>query len=420
LDHLIPLPPPQRSTISDLDGRILRVARALQEAFAALLEAAVGPSPRPARLVRELSLDKSLAGRLVRSLRSGSPMHLIDLIPSPIGLRMVVDATASKGVEQSLLDPARRAIDQFERLLQEVPGGRNSLDALLSTTVPETKERTEKSAQQAVYRAMTQLLGLHCEAVTSAVILQPAASGRFADAIDVQHRAGIRHLRPNTPVAVHSALYGTEDAGAGPRLETLRGEPPERSPRTFLLPEFCTRPLPPLREYHDGPHSILALDEARLTLHEPVTITTAFLVRDGFLADAQPEAEEEWRSYLLACPSKLVVRDLFIRDDLYVGALPEVRLEFPLPPGAKRLNPKVVPKRLAELDLSAPIEQLGFGLARAGVSRVPAHGRLLAHVFAEAGWDPARFRGYRCRMGYPVPMVTMGWWIPLSTGPGPS
>jgi len=377
--------PGQVGSISDLDRRITKVADALLGSMPQVLQSAAGSSTRPSRLVRELSLDKSLASRLVRSLRAESPLQLAHLAPSPIGLRMVLAAAESKGVDAKLIDRARGAVNEFENLLEEVPGGRSSLDALLSTAVPEVKERTELSAKQTVYRAMKQILGLHCETNTAALILQPSDSDpRFADAIDVYQRVGIRHLRPNTPVALHSATYGTEGGGEGPRMETIRGAVPQRGVETFLLPEFCTQPLPAMCMYSEGPHTILALDESKVLLHSPITITTGFIVRNGFLRYAQPGVWEEWRCYLLAYPSKLMVRDLYIRDDLYVGSMPEVRLELPLPPGAKRIHSKDLPTRLTQLDMSAPVQQLGLGLAHAAIAGVPGHSRILAYAFEQA------------------------------------
>jgi len=404
--------------IPDLNHRIGEVADALLGSIPQVLQSAAGSSVRPTRLVRELSLDKSLASRLVRSLRAASPLQLAHLAPSPIGLRKVLDAAESKGVDADLLRRAHGAVNEFEDLLQAVPGGRSSLDALLSTAIPEVKERTELSAKQTVYRAMKQLLGVHCDSNTSALILQPSESHpRFADAIDLHQRVGLCHLRPNTPVALHSATYGTEGSEEGPRMETIRGTAPRRAVETFLLPEFCTQPLPAMCMYNDGPRAILALDESQVLLHSPITIATGFIVRDGFLRYAQPDVWEEWRSYLLAHPCKLIVRDLFIRDDLYVGSIPEVRLEFPLPPGAKRIVSRDLPKRLTQLDLAAPVEQLGRGLARVAIGGIPGHSRILEHAFAQTGWDPERFRGYRCRIPYPVPMISMGWWIPLPEEP---
>jgi hypothetical protein len=405
-------------SIAELDHRITKIADALLGSMPPVLQSAAGSSARPARLVRELALDKSLASRLVRSLQAGSPLRLAHLAPSPIGLRMVLDAAETKGVESGLIRRARSAVDQFEILLQELPGGRSSLDALLSTAVPEVKERTELSARQTVYRAMKQLLGLQCEAITSALILQPSGSNpHCADAIELHQRVEIRHLRPGTPMALHMSNYGTEDGGEGPRLETIRGTTPDRTVESLLLTDFCTQPLPALCLYNEGPLAILALEEDKVRLHSPITITTGFIVRNGFLRYARSNAWEEWSTYLLPYPSKLMVRDLYIHDDLYVGSMPEVRLESPSPIGAPRVISKNLPTHLRQLDLSAPVEQVGRGLASAEIARVPGHRRILAHAFEQAGWDPSRFRGYRCRITYPVPNITMGWWIPLPEEP---
>lgn len=33
---------------------------------------------------------------------------------------------------------------------------------------------------------------------------------------------------------------------------------------------------------------------------------------------------------------------------------------------------------------------------------VPRYDEIVRHVFEELDWDPARFRGYRCRIDYPI------------------
>jgi hypothetical protein len=90
-----------------------------------------------------------------------------------------------------------------------------------------------------------------------------------------------------------------------------------------------------------------------------------------------------------------------------------VRLEIPTPPGAAAPRPDDPRLRLNELDLSAPVVRLDRGLRGMGAPGAPEHGRLMQYVFHTAGLDPDRFRGYRVRMSYPVPMIIMGWWIPL-------
>jgi hypothetical protein len=64
-----------------------------------------------------------------------------------------------------------------------------------------------------------------------------------------------------------------------------------------------------------------------------------------------------------------------------------------------------------------PIEQLGMGLARTGIKEIPSYERLLGHVFERTGWDASRYRGYRAKITYPVPMIYMNWWFKLPEPP---
>jgi hypothetical protein len=374
-----------------------------------------GDALRPSRLVSRLEIDKSLASRLARGMRSESPFELVHFIPSPAGLRIFLDAAERAGVDGDLCKQARRAVRDFQNLLDELPGGRSALDSLISESVVEVRHRSERAAKQAVYRAMSTLLGFHCETVSSALILQPSADGSTVDGIDVSRREGIRRLRPSTPGAVFSiAITGGEGTrGTGPELEALESGRSPLDPRSFLLPGFCTPSPPAIDVFEEDRHTVFALSNASASVQSPVTITSGVVVRDGWKRFKTGDQAEDGRSYLLQYPCKLLIRDLFIRDDLYVGAEPQIRLEFPNPTGPPKPRSSNLPASLNTLDLSAPIQQLGLGLANAAAPGVPLHTPLLAHAFETLGWDSGRFRGYRTRIVYPVPMVVMGWWVPL-------
>lgn len=400
-------------SVANATDRVAAVAGQLRGALRAVVREVAGPTPRPARLVGELHVDKSLASRLVRALRADSPFAFIYFVPSPTGLRMVLDAAGAAGVDAELCAAARRATEMFQDLLDDLPGGRTSLDTLISESVVEVRERAERTAKQAVHKSMSYLLGFHCETITSALMLQPSADGMGVDGIEVSRRADVRRLRPSAPVALFSISAAANRAtGPGPRLEAL-GRDGAVEPMAFLLPEFCAPPMPPVSLVQDNGHTIFALSEAAASVHEPVTVTSALVVRGGWITHRSPEQMEDGRSYLLHYPCKLLIRDLYIRDDLYVGAEPQIRLEFPSPLGTPRPRSRGNGTRLNTLDMSAPIENLGRGLGKTAAHGVPEHARLVDHAFDVAGWDADRFRGYRTRIIYPVPMITMGWWIPL-------
>jgi hypothetical protein len=331
---------------------------------------------------------------------------------------MFLDAAEASGADVETCRGVRAAVERFQRLLMELPGGRAGLDALTSKSVVEVRQRAERTAKQGVFKSMSYLLGFHCETITSALLLQPSPGGATVDGIDASLREGIQRLRPGTPVAVSSVDLTVETPrDDAPRLETLDGRPPS-DPLSLFLPPFCEPSTPAIELFQAERHTIFALSDAA-SLQRPVTLTSAFFIRNGWLPHRAGDQLEEGRSYLLHYPCKLLIRDLFLRDDLYVGAEPQIRLEFPSPTGpARPQSATSVPIRLNTLDMSAPIEHLGRGLKNAAPPGVPQHGRLLAHLFEATGWDPERFRGYRTRIVYPVPMITMGWWIPLAAAPG--
>jgi len=406
--------PPNSVPQSPLDHRIRTVATRLRESLTPFARQATGGSLRPSRLVTQLGVDKSLASRFIRGLRTETDFELVHFIPAPTGLRILLDAGETAGVPADVLSPARDAVDDFESFLDDVPGGRGALDTVLSEQVVEVRERAERTAKQAVHRGMSHLLGFHCDAISSALILQPSDDGATVDGFEASHRAGIRRLRPATPVALFSVdLSAGPTTGSGPYLEAIDGSPIGEDPSGFLVPDLCEPTVPPLELHRDGDHVVWALPEEGFSLDRTVTITSAMVIRRGFSRTRSDVQDEESRSYLLHYPTKLLVRDLYVRDDLYVGALPEIRLEFPSPAGASPRRRGSLPARMNTLDLVAPVEQLGHGVSRVAAPGISDHGPMVRHLFEKAGLDASRFHGYRARIVHPVPMILMGWWIRL-------
>jgi hypothetical protein len=399
-----------RQRASEVAGRLRAVLLEVSREVSA-------PAVRPSRLVEVLGIDKSLASRISRSLRAESAIELLHLIPSPMGLGMFLDAAARRRGTPEAVRRARAVVAEFQEFLGNVPGGRPGLDALMSDGAVEVRERAERTASQSVHRAMSYLLGYRCDTITSAAILQPSASGTMVDSFEMGRREGIRRLRPSAPVALFSIgmIHATDLAPEAPRIEPLRPGADPNDPRSVLLPEFCEPSAPALELHQNERHTIYALAENEVM--SGVTVSSAYVVRNGFTRWRLEDQEEESRNYLLHYPCKLLIRDLFIRDDLYVGIEPQIRLEFPGPPGVPRPRTADPSVRLNQLDMSVPIVSLGRGLGRAGASGSPQHAPMLAEVFRMGGLDPDRFRGYRARVMYPVPMITMAWWFDLPPAP---
>ena len=405
-----------------VEDRISTVASVLAESLTAVATSVAGPALRTTRLAARLNLDKSLASRLLRAIRAESMDDLVHFIPSPTGLGMFLNAAEANGAPPDLCRKAREAVEEFRELLEELPGGRSALDTWISQGATDVRKRAERTAKQAVYRGMSHLLGFHCETVASALILQPSGDGRTADGIEVSQRAKVRRLRPDTPVALFSIDLAKDHAvGPTPRIEPLSADADPADPSSYLLPRFCQPEAPALELFREASHHVFALSDEHASVHQPVTITSAMVVRHGWSTHRSEGELTDGRNYLLHYPCRLLVRDLYLRDDLYVGVEPELFWEFPTPGATPRRQNSTLPRKLNSIDVWAPIEHLGLGAARWAIAEIPDQARLIAHAFATTGWDPSRFRGYRVRVVYPVPMVLMGWRVtlPLSSAPLP-
>jgi hypothetical protein len=314
---------------------------------------------------------------------------------------------------------AERTIARFQALIDETPGGRATLNATISASSPDARIRNERSSKQAVYRAMSYLLGIQCESMTSTFVIRPGEAPDSVDSIDISQRTAMRRLRPTAPVGLLShRLHGThgEEDVAQLRFETLDGRPAE-DVQSFFLREFCSDPLPDMQVFKNGNQTTIALTKSGPPPEEPFDLTFAAVLRNVLERYRTGDNEHGWRNYLLHCPCKTLVRDVFIRDDLYVGTVPEITLYIPSPKGPEIVKHAGEFGTMNTLDMATPIEQLGMGLARVGVKEIPSYTRLLRHVFDRAGWDPSRYRGYRTKIIYPVPMVYMNWWFKLPEPP---
>jgi hypothetical protein len=124
------------------------VAAALRGSLTPLLQALAGIPPRPMRLMRGPGLDKSLASRLVQATRADNDQEFLHRVPSPTGLRILLEKARGQ-VDARLLDRTAEAVERFEALLDTLPGGRQTLDAHLGEHSGGIRERREQIARQA-------------------------------------------------------------------------------------------------------------------------------------------------------------------------------------------------------------------------------------------------------------------------------
>jgi hypothetical protein len=394
----------------DLRLRIEATGRELRRAIASVLEAVAGPRPRPTRVAQAIGLDKSLASRLVRSVRATSDLDLMHFVPSPGGLLIFADL-ARRRADPASIDHLRAAADRFAELLDAVPGGRASIDAQIAESSRVALEKREHIAKQASFKSMSFVLGHFCDVLTTSLFLVPAANGKRVDGIEIHRRLGLRRMRPSTPLALLSIWGEASDAMQENAItfETLDGETGGTNPTGFLLPDYCTQPMPDLDVVRDGEMTTLVLG-GNSSGQAPTQLTSVFRIRNGW--PVVPESRfQSMRGYVLHTPCREVVRDVYIDESLYADATPQVSFVLPGPRVAMRPPRDDGQRHFAEVDLTSSIQQLPLGPEPWDMPGVANHAAVVRHVLERTGHRGTRFRGWRFAMTYPIALIEMMWWL---------
>ena len=92
---------PGQRLAQDLDNQIEAVSTALRSSVLPIVEDLVGHSHRPAVLARRLGIDKTLTGRIMRSVKAKDPFEIVHNAPAPYGLRIFLNAAAQAGVDNT-------------------------------------------------------------------------------------------------------------------------------------------------------------------------------------------------------------------------------------------------------------------------------------------------------------------------------
>lgn len=375
-----------------VEQRIEKVGRDLSAALTRLLDDLPGAPHRPQLLARALGVNVVLTSRLLKAAHQTDPLAAIHAMPGPEPLRRILRAALRRKVDPALIERAGAAVDRFEQLIDADGGDRSGLDALISGWLPDARARVELIAKQSVFRGMSQLLGTSCEVEHFAAIVHPGAGDPSrADQVWLNVIRGLRRVRPGLPVpydTVHPT--GPVQTLDGGRVEDIRG---------LLLEEFCTRPLPRLDVRAskdviwytvggDGVGVRSAVDFAHATLHP------------GRHPVSRPRGSPaQWASMAIGVsrPARVFVIDAIVHDDVYPDAAPalEVRRTVGVFGEARAHGNE-------RFDVVESVLPLGRGLGSFRCADTPGYRQILAHICGRRGWDRSKFRGYRCRIEYPV------------------
>lgn len=390
--------PTAPATAESLAERVSSVGRNLAERMGRLLESLPTRASGPAELARALAVDKVLASRTLKAMGLRDPVAVLYHSPGPEPLRRVLRGATRRGAAAGLVAQAEQALVDFENLIRQEAGDRSALDAMLSAWLPEARAEFELRRKQAAYRATSQLRGSTADVNMSTALLHPSADGEHLDIVWLFGLLGLQRLRPGAPVRFATRRFA---AGQPPRHpQTLDGVPVDGLDG-LRLDEFCSQP------------------PARIDVQRVGEVVRYCLADDGFgprsvhdlvFAEHNPaelprylppgQARKRHVFAEITVPVRVIVFDVLVHEHVFAGSDPALHIYDTSFEGVADVND---PSRDADrLDLCESVQPLGRGIEKFRTADVPRYTELLSLVCDKLRWQRSGFRGYRCRIDYPV------------------
>ncbi|MEM1164982.1 MAG: hypothetical protein AAGI30_01685 [Planctomycetota bacterium] len=405
------------ATQPPLTERALQLASDLKQDLDVLVEHTVGSDARPASLARHLKLGQSLSARILRATRADDPVRVLDEVPAPHGLTMFLAAASDAGVDGALTGRAAATVMRFERLIAEFPTGRAGLNAAMAGWDPEAHARACNTAQQAIYRSMSTMLGFHAETMVHSYFVFPSqVDPAYADLGILMFKLGLQRLRPSSRITLfgHRVSGPASDVGW---VETLDGDYAQDNLPGCFLPEFSSPDgIDRIELFRRPDLHLFTLPTDEPPLGVSLDVCGATVLRKSSPRVAQGDQRWLWETVVPRLPAKSMLVDVFVHRDL-LPARGEPRLTHSLH-GLNHASERPDDPELDLDQMQLPLSLEAFEpsdrrLKFTGVRQyVPAVHRMCEAIGASVG----AFAGYRLSVRYPAPLISHTVWIPLDDG----
>lgn len=394
-----PSQPDNETTPSERpEVRIARVGEELLRDLGALISSVNGATNGPQQLARDLGVDKVLASRVLKMIRSQDPLAAAHLAPGPEPLRRIVKAASKAGAPAAIVQSAGDAIARFEELVRVEAGDRSALDAMLSAWLPEVRTEFEIRRKQAAFRAISQLKGVSADIDFGTVVIAPSDENpERLDVVWLFGVFGLHRVRPGAPVTFATRRLTPDAHDRTPR--TLDGKPVENL-SGLQLPKFCSDPLPKIDVIRTGEIVRYNLAGDAFGPSSASDLVFAEVNRQEMRRNAIDEGRAAYAFAEIGTPVKKLIFTVIVHQDVYTGIEPSLHIFDTALEGLA--NPNDASRAPTKWDVLERLDSLGAGAARFGTAEVPRYREMLDEVFDRLAWNREHFRGYRCKVEFPI------------------
>lgn len=381
------------------EQRLSMAAQQLREAVDDVLDAVPVRARTPAEFQRVLKLDRNLSSRLLRAVRLHDPLACLNRLPGPTGIRVLLGAARKLTQTRELVGPAQQALTVVEQLVLNELGEWKALEAAISGWLPEAREQFQMTNRQTAFRAMSNIKGVMADAELSVTLIYPgSANAEWVDRAGITGLCRMKRLRPGVPMGL---LHGSSIVPPpGTQRLTLNGEPIDARHEAPLLREFCSRPTPQFDVQVKGETVHYLLKGDGVGVDSMVDLLFADVMRGRYPAHSSVSPRPATPGAVIDVPVKTLIVDVLVHEEVWPAVEPELRMYDTA--GRGIANPTDSVRDMDRIDVLESILSMGTDISRFRTKEVERYPEMVRFVCERLGWDSGRFRGYRCRVDYPV------------------
>lgn len=398
--HLVPMSDPTATeTDAPLEHQLSQAAAELRRAISAVVNRLPVRAKKPAEFQRVLKLDRSLSSRILRAIQLDDPLASLHRMPGPHGIRLLLRAAGKCADIHDLIERAENALDEVEHLVHTELGEWKALEVAISGWLPDSREQFELNNRQAAFKAMSNIRGVTADAEISITLIHPSGADKpWLDRAGITGICRMKRLRPGTPMGL---LHGSSIAPpAHTQRLSLEGQPIDPLHGAPLLREFCPSSTPQfeVRVEGDMVHYVLLGD--RVGVGSMVDLYFADVMRDRYPVNDSVSPRPATPGAVIDIPVKTLIVDVLVHEDVWQSVKPELRMYDTA--GRGIANPTDSSRDMDRIDTLESIQNMGTNGSRFRTKEVAHYLDMVRHVCKKLGWESDRFRGYRCRVEYPV------------------
>ena len=370
-----------------------------------------GADPEAPQVIsREYGLNRNLTWKVSRIMRAEAPHEVFQHLPGVAGLHILLDAFDSHGAASERTQTVRDAIAEFEFMVSLHAGDRQTLELMLDSLAPEDAPNEPlECSRKLAFRGNSGIWGVQAKLRLRTVFLAPNVEDpSMLDSAQVSGLLGVRRFRHGAAWPLFQRENFNDD-GSPRTVEETPLDPLAGDLETFLMPDYCSSPLPTIRSSPTRYGMRYEQVEGELG-NCGVTTCVYGNIRRKFAPRYRDSRNVQGELFAsINAPVQHLLFDVIVHRDLADEGLIPVAQVLQADSSSPFFD-----RQSSALPSPERVRRLGSGKPRVVTPLAPRYGEIVEHVYRELEWDAQDFRGFRFEMKYPpLPCtVVLGYELP--------